>query len=126
MSTLWPARGHGAELDQMRARWASAFAGRVLDAEGYVLTQQHDGLAHAEGWPFPLWTQAGGIGWHFRGTGVPGYDAPLAMPDGWTLVHARRGEVNDKGWVVELNEAGVDSGTPFFRRCRKERSAGCA
>ncbi|MCL4177243.1 MAG: hypothetical protein KJ072_05810 [Verrucomicrobia bacterium] len=38
-------------------------------------------LARAEGWPFPLWTQANGLGWHFRGTGVPGYDAPPATPE---------------------------------------------
>jgi len=41
------------------------------NAEGYVHSQQHDGPAHAEGWPFPLWSQAGGIGWHFAPIGVP-------------------------------------------------------
>ena len=69
MATLWPARGTGVELPAMRKRWAKALAGRIINAEGYVHTQQHDGPAHAEGWPFPLWTQAGGIGWHFRTSG---------------------------------------------------------
>ncbi|MBN1347223.1 MAG: hypothetical protein JXQ73_31315, partial [Phycisphaerae bacterium] len=78
MSTLWPALGKGRELESMRLRWAGALAGRGMNTEGYVHTHQHDGLAHAEGWPFPLWTQAGGIGWHFRGTGIKGYDAPPA------------------------------------------------
>lgn len=114
MSTLWPARGVGVELDDMRARWATALAGRKFDAEGYVLTQQHDGLAHAEGWPFPLWTQAGGMGWHFRGTGIRGYDAPLVAPDGWNLTGAHRGEVNDKGWPVELTEPKALVQTPAF------------
>ena len=82
MSTLWPARGSGPQLVAMRRRWAEALASRGMSTEGYVHTHQHDGLAHAEGWPFPLWTQAGGIGWHFRGTGVPGYDGPPATPDG--------------------------------------------
>lgn len=53
MSTLWPARGEGPQLDAMRGRWAGALAGRGINAEGYVHTHQHDGPAHAEGWPFP-------------------------------------------------------------------------
>lgn len=112
MSTLWPAVGGGPELGSMRLRWAAALAGRTMNAEGYIHTHQHDGLAHAEGWPFPLWTQAGGIGWHFRGTGVPGYDAPPATPDGWKLERAAAGEINDKGWVLELTEPGAIAQTP--------------
>src|SRR4051812_36434929 len=56
MSTLWPARGAdgSAERDAMRGRWTAALASRPIDAEGYVMTLQHDGPAHAEGWPFPL------------------------------------------------------------------------
>lgn len=114
MSTLWPARGSGAELEAMRGRWAAALAGRALNAEGYVHTHQHDGLAHAEGWPFPLWTQAGGIGWHFRGTGIGGYDAALVSPDRWVVAGAKAGEVNDKGWVIELTEPKALAQTPAF------------
>jgi len=62
MPTLWPARGTGAELEVMRGRWASALAGPVINPEGYVATQQHDGPAHAEGWPFPQWQKHGGVG----------------------------------------------------------------
>lgn len=114
MATLWPARGRGNELQAMRNRWATALAGRTMDAEGYVHTHQHDGLAHAEGWPFPLWTQAGGIGWHFRGTGIPGYDAPPATPSGWKLTGAHGGDIGDKGWVVELTEPKATAQTPPF------------
>jgi len=114
MSTLWPARGSGAELGKMRGRWASALASRVINAEGYVNTHQHDGPAHAEGWPFPLWTQAGGIGWHFRGTGVAGYDAPRATPDGWVVTRAKGGEVNEKGWGIELTEPKAHAQSPAF------------
>jgi len=114
MSTLWPARGSGAELETMRGRWASALAGRAINAEGYVHTHQHDGLAHAEGWPFPLWTQAGGVGWHFRGTGIGGYDAALVTPERWVVAGAKAGEVNDKGWVIELTEPKAMAQTPAF------------
>src|SRR5205085_4379032 len=59
-ATLWPAVGSGAQLDEMTQRWASALSGRHIDGEGYVSTHQHDGLGHAEGWPFPLWQQGKG------------------------------------------------------------------
>lgn len=114
MSTLWPARGSGEALEEMRSRWASALTGRKMDAEGYIQTQQHDGPAHAGGWPFPRWMEAGGIGWHFRGTGVPGYDGPPASPDGWKVVGGQSGEINDQGWVVELVEPGAVLETPSF------------
>jgi Glycosyl hydrolase family 65, C-terminal domain len=102
-ATLWPALGSGSELDKMRRRWATAFSGRILNAEGYVLTEQHDGPAHAEGWPFPRWMDVGGTGWHFRGTGIPGYDAPLVTPANWEVTGGKNGDVNEKGWVVELD-----------------------
>lgn len=114
LATLWPARGTGAGLDAMRARWADALAGRVMDADGYVLTMQHDGPAHAEGWPFPQWQKHGGVGWHFRGTGVPGYDPPPATPAGWKLTGATGGEIDDRGWIVELREPKATAQTPPF------------
>lgn len=112
MSTLWPARGRGHQLQAMRAKWVAALSGRKMNGEGYLLTQQHDGLAHAEGWPFPLWTQAGGIGWHFRGTGVSGYEAPLTTPDGWTLAGASGTTVGDKGWELALTKPQASIKTP--------------
>jgi len=52
-----------------------------MNGEGYILTMQHDGPAHAEGWPFPGWHISGGVGWHFRPIGVSGYDVPLVGPE---------------------------------------------
>ena len=104
MSTLWPARGEGEQLEAMREKWAAALASRPMNGEGYVLTLQHDGPAHAEGWPFPGWHIAGGVGWHFRGTGIAGYDRPTVGPEGWEITGGKIGEVNDKGLVVELTE----------------------
>jgi hypothetical protein len=115
MSTLWPARGAGPQLAVMRERWAGALAARILDAEGYVLTEQHDGPAHAEGWPFPLWTQAGGIGWHLAPIGVPPpYEAPHATPQGWKLSAARGEPLSERGWPIELTAAGATAETPSF------------
>jgi hypothetical protein len=101
-ATLWPGLGSGPELYKMRRRWASALSSRILNPEGYVLTEQHDGPAHAEGWPFPKWMDVGGTGWHFRGTGVPGYDAPLVTPADWQVQGGKSHDVNEKGWIVEL------------------------
>lgn len=114
MGTLWPARGDGEQLQAMRRRWAQALAERSLSAEGYVHTQQHDGPGHAEGWPFPRWNQAGGIGWHFVPIGLPGYEPPLVTPEGWTLTGAQGGNVNDRGWPLELTEPAAMAQTPAF------------
>ena len=114
MATLWPARGSGSERMKMRARWAAALASRGMSDEGYIHTHQHDGLAHSEGWPFPLWTQGGGIGWHFRGTGIAGYDGPPVTHDGWVITGGKSGEINDKGWVVELTDASAAIQSPAF------------
>jgi len=113
-STIWPARGADAELNQMRERWKNALATRPMNADGYVLTQQHDGPAHAEGWPFPLWTQAGGIGWHFRPIGVAGYEPPPATPAAWKLNGAQGKDVNDRGWRIELAAPEATIETPPF------------
>lgn len=114
MATLWPAVGEGDDANAMRNRWATALAGRGMNTEGYIHTHQHDGLAHAEGWPFPLWTQAQGIGWHFRGTGVSGYDAPLATSAGWRLTNAAGGQVGEKGWELALTESRACIESPAF------------
>ncbi len=107
-------RGTGAELDDMRHRSAQALTNRPINAEGYILTQQHDGPAHAEGWPFPTWMQAGGIGWHFRPIGVAGYEAPPAKPTNWNLDHAKDEGVNDRGWRIELLAPEAIAQTPHF------------
>src|SRR3954471_12363049 len=113
-ATLWPAIGNGPKLNAMRERWAKALAGREIDAEGYVATHQHDGPAHAEGWPFPTWMQAGGVGWHFRPVGVAGYEAPLATSAGWQLHNARDQGINDRGWIIDLTEPEATIQTPPF------------
>ena len=126
MSTLWPARGTNSVSNEMRSRWSKALSGRMMNAEGYIHTQQHDGLAHAEGWPFPLWTQAGGLGWHFRGTGVKGYDAKPATAEGWVVTGGAFGEINDKGLVVKLDEARGNRPATRSSPWMQRRPRGCA
>ena len=57
-ATLWTG-------PQARDRYRAAFLNRRIDAEGYVSMQQHRGMAHSEGWPFPAWQQSTGAGFHF-------------------------------------------------------------
>ncbi|MCA9263338.1 MAG: hypothetical protein KDA60_05795 [Planctomycetales bacterium] len=114
MSTLWPAVNAEPASKSMRGRWAAALSSRVMNAEGYIHTQQHDGLGHAEGWPFPLWTQAGGIGWHFRGTGVSGYDGPPATEEEWTVTNARSRGIGSQGWELDLEATPATIESPRF------------
>jgi hypothetical protein len=110
-ATLWPATG---DKLNMRQRWKATLSARHIDAEGYVSTHQHDGLAHAQGWPFPLWYQGRGVGWHFASTGIHGYDAPrLVTGDGWTLAGAVGGAIDKKkGWELTLSAPGATIQTP--------------
>ncbi|HEV2295652.1 MAG TPA: glycosyl hydrolase family 65 protein [Tepidisphaeraceae bacterium] len=111
-ATLWPATG---DKLRMRQRWARVLSNRDIDVEGYVSTHQHDGTAHANGWPFPLWHQGAGIGWHFVGTGVSGYEPPgLSRGDGWKLIGATGGAIDQRGWNIELTGPGATLQTPAF------------
>lgn len=65
MSTLWPAVGEEASAEAMRSFYRNVFLSRQISPDGYVVMDQHRGHAHPGGWPFPLWEQAGGAGWHF-------------------------------------------------------------
>jgi hypothetical protein len=113
-ATLWPAMGSAGEADAMREKWASALAGRVINDEGYVHTQQHDGPSHAEGWPFPGWNVAGGVGFHFRGTGIPGYDVPTEDGHEWSITGGKSGNVNEKGLVIDLTAPRATALQPGF------------
>ena len=64
-SLLWPA----AEAENQTKSFRRLLGGRLITEEGYVSTHQLRGMAHDLGWPFPIWTQIAGWGWHFSGTG---------------------------------------------------------
>ncbi|RCS53025.1 hypothetical protein DTL42_09435 [Bremerella cremea] len=71
MSTLWPAIGEKPSADDCRDFYRRVYLAREIDPSGYVTMNQHRGHGHPGGWPFPLWEQAGGAGWHFTVQGDP-------------------------------------------------------
>ncbi len=94
--------------------------GKTIEPSGYVSMQQHRGLGHADGWPFPLWTQSGGIGWHFSLLGNPfgeRFDIRrTAEVSGWELQGAKTQEFDEKtGWVLELDSPDASVATPAFQ-----------
>lgn len=119
MSVLWPAVGETRSADAMRAYYRDSLLSRPIDDEGYVATRQHRGLAHSDGWPFPLWTQAGGKGWHFSLVGDSygaRHGAKLATSiDGWELAGIKNDGIDQaKGLSLILTEAKATLTTPPF------------
>lgn len=78
-SVLWPAIGTNASVAAMRQYYRALLLNRKIDDEGYVTSNQHRGHAHDDGWPFPTWGQAGGVGWLFSHAGDP-YAAMFKVP----------------------------------------------
>jgi hypothetical protein len=113
-ATLWTGPGP-------RAKYAAALKARPIDAEGYVSMQQHRGMAHSEGWPFPAWQQAGGRGFHFSTLGdvfaIQLFAlAPLASADGFDIDGATvKGIDPVRGLVLAATGDVVTITTPPFR-----------
>ncbi|MCC7375632.1 MAG: hypothetical protein IT581_13325 [Verrucomicrobiales bacterium] len=120
MSLLWLDTTNAPSLNDLRQVYRERLLRRRIDAEGYVSSQQHEGLAHAEGWPFPLWTQAGGVGWHFTAKGVP-YEVPSAIQSEnslsqWTLSGATTAKFDpNEGWTLSLTNRQATLLSPAFR-----------
>ncbi len=108
-ASLWPAVETAGHSEAMRRRWRDTLTGRIIDAEGYVATHQHQSIAHQLGWPFPFWNQGRhGFGWHFsfKNTIGPGWRPnDLSKPDGWQVSGARATGLNEDGWQLELTNA---------------------
>ncbi len=92
---------------------------KMISPAGYVSMQQHRGLGNPDGWPFPLWTQGGGIGWHFSLLGCPfgpqfGINRS-AEATGWTTEYAQTVVVNEKeGWCLSLDAPNASITSPAF------------
>ena len=121
MSTLWPATGpEGSESAKaMRDFYRHSLNTRNIDAEGYVTMNQHRGLAHPGGWPFPTWHQSGGIGWHFTHADDPysiQLKVPLAPVEGLTKTGVAAARIDPaRGLVLttEGSETSLASVHPF-------------
>jgi hypothetical protein len=118
MATLWPATSSSSEFNMMRRNWQNILSARRIDAEGYVSCHQHKGLAHSEGWPFPLWMQAGGVGWQFSLDGLP-YGTEFRVVQttnigNWTLQGAKNVDFDRNGWNLLLEKPDAMITTPIF------------
>lgn len=91
-ATLWAS-------EKKRGQYRAAFLNRRIDAEGYVSMQQHRGMAHSEGWPFPAWQQSDGVGFHFSN-----------HDDVWAIQNfALKALTTTEGWEISGAEVeGID------------------
>ena len=119
-ATLWAGVGERPSAQAARDYYRQVFLARPIDREGYVAMQQHRGLAHSDGWPFPTFQQAGGVGWYFS-TAHEAYlmdyfpTQALTSTEGWEI----RGAVVDgfdpvKGLRLRITDDAASIDTPAF------------
>ncbi len=85
-ATLWTG-------PKAQASYRRALLERRIDGDGYVAMQQHRGLAHSDGWPFPTWQQSTGVGYYFSIEGesysIQNFGTkPLSDTAGWEIAGA--------------------------------------
>jgi hypothetical protein len=114
MATLWAS-------ETKRAQYREALLNRRIDAEGYVSMQQHRGMAHSEGWPFPGWQQSTGAGFHFSISdevwAIQNFALkPLANTEGWEITGAEVIGIDPvAGLKLKATSEVVTIATPPFR-----------
>ena len=114
-ATLWASEGAG-------RHYLASLARRRIDDEGYVSMQQHRGMAHAEGWPFPAWQQSTGSGWHFSVAGDEWAVQQLGLraldpPGGFRVEGATPRAAADplRGMLLDVDADRATLATPSFR-----------
>jgi hypothetical protein len=121
--TLWDAWLPHATLwtgTEPCSRYRRSFLNRRISPEGYVSMQQHRGMAHSEGWPFPAWQQSHGIGFHFSTSGdvwaIQNFKlSPLTSTDGWTIEGADVVGIGpERGLELNATNEVVTITTPAF------------
>jgi len=108
-SLLWPDVAGDPRPAQYRHAFREVLKNRFIDPQGYVHTHQHIGLAHPYGWPFPLWSQADGVGWHFSLKGIfwgPELNIyPTQSTEGFDLSGMTVGDITeDNGLTLTITE----------------------
>ncbi|MBU3666458.1 MAG: hypothetical protein FGM15_11375 [Chthoniobacterales bacterium] len=116
---LWAGDSSKSAESLTRARVGNRIARMSVSPEGYVSCHQQEGLAHSEGWPFPLPSQSDGFAFCFSLTGLLYDDAfgVFATKDvaGWTLEHAKTlGLDEGGGWAIELTAPDASVTSPAF------------
>lgn len=118
-ATLWRETDPPDASRAMREHWRHRLLSRPINAEGFVDTCQHPGGAHSEGWPFPIWQQAIGVGFHFSYAGN-GYMSQFGTPvvastEGWTLEGCTVSAIDaGNGLTLKLEQPGATLATPLF------------
>lgn len=120
-SVLWAAEGQPPTAQRMRDAYRGSFLRRRIGPDGYVAMQQHRGMAHSDGWPFPAWQQSTGAGWHFstqhEDWAVHNFRLkPLESAEGWEIRGAAVDGI-DPARGLRLRATGdvVTVTTPAFR-----------
>ncbi len=118
-SLLWVGDASTADGSPTRKALRDRLTSMRLSREGYVSCHQHEGLAHTEGWPFPLTTQSAGFGFYFSLTKFH-YDEKFAVSltkdiSGWELRGAKTLRLDGAvGWEIELTEPEATITSPGF------------
>ncbi len=113
-ATLWTG-------ETAQARYRQALLERRIDDEGYVAMQQHRGLAHSDGWPFPTWQQSTGVGYYFsiedETYSIQNFGTkPLADTKGWEISGADIIGIDPSaGLQLRCTEDELTITTPAFR-----------
>lgn len=122
--TLWDRWMPHALLWQSEATakgYRASLLGKRIDHEGYVSMQQHRGMAHGDGWPFPAWQQSTGKGFHFstlhEGWAVHIFGLkPLADAAGFEITGAETLGIDpEQGLRLRATGEVVTVATPAFR-----------
>jgi hypothetical protein len=111
--------GEGKSADAMRQFIRHSLSTRYIGEDGYVTMNQHRGLAHPGGWPFPTWRQAGGVGWHFTHHGdsyATHLKIPLATLKGIELDGVEKAAIDgEKGLLIRAKAGPGSLTTPAFQ-----------
>ena len=116
-ASLWPDM---ASRENFRRQWKEALLARKIDDDGYVSSEQHAGFAHADGWPFPLFSQ-GGVGWVFSRINAAFYDDRYGIPLTDSADHFERNGFqvknisHERGLTLQLSKAEATITSPLFR-----------
>ena len=118
-SLLWIGDATTADGSPTRTALRNRLTSMRLSPEGYVSCHQHEGLAHSEGWPFPLTTQSAGFGFYFGLAKFP-FDEKFGVfltkdISGWELTGAKTlGLDGAVGWEIDLSAPDATITSPPF------------